>query len=65
MSEWTDAQRKTVEGIGTGLLWNDGVPCECGPDAIVTRKERKYSDTMVYRHRCTECGQEFSTWTEG
>lgn len=48
-----------------GLMINEGRPCDCGAEAYKTRTEHKYSDTMVYYHTCTECGNEFSTWTEG
>ena len=65
MANWTKQQRKTVEGIPTGLRWNSGVPCECGPGHINTKTSLEYSDTMLYKHRCRECGSQFSTWTEG
>jgi len=64
-ADWTDAQRATVEGISTGIHWNTGDPCECGPDPISTRTERAYSDSLIFHHRCTDCGATFSTWIEG
>lgn len=62
---WTDAQRETVSGLSTGLHWNSGEPCECGPEAYTTTKSREYSDSMLYTHTCGECGNEFETFTEG
>lgn len=59
-------QKCTLKGISPmGLHINSGSPCNCGPDDYVTRKSREYSDTMVYHHRCKNCGNKFSTWTEG
>jgi hypothetical protein len=62
---FTEAQRETLNGLSTGLHLNAGKPCECGPEQYSTRKERKYSDSMVYNHHCSACGNKFSTWTEG
>lgn len=48
-----------------GLLFHAGDPCECGESADVSTKSvRKYSDTMLYKHRCS-CGARWETWTEG
>ena len=45
----TEAELETVNGITPkGLHLNTGIPCECGPEDYSTRKERQYSDTMVY-----------------
>lgn len=61
-----DQQLHTLNDISPkGLLLNEGTPCECGAEHYNTSKHRKYSDTMLYKHNCTECGNEFSTWTEG
>lgn len=62
----TEAQLDTVNSIRPrGLMLNSGEPCECGGDDYRTTSERKYSDSMVYHHTCKQCGNEFSTWTEG
>jgi len=59
-------QIDTINNISPrGLMINTGSPCECGGDSYVTSQERKYSDTMLYKHRCTDCGNKFTTWTEG
>ena len=65
MTDWTDAQRATIEGVSTGLRMNTGAPCECGPEHYTTRSVRKYSDTMLYKHTCGNCGNYFESWTEG
>ena len=64
---FTDAQKKSLDQIDRcGLHINKGRPCECGEDAIYgTKAIPKYSDSMVYQHRCKTCGNEFETWTEG
>lgn len=63
---WTEAQRETVEGISPmGLMMHDGQPCECGPEPYSTKSVPLFSDGMLYRHRCSECGNGFETWTEG
>jgi len=45
-----------------GFHLNTGVPCLCGADRINTRSHRGQSDTLIFCHRCTACGTEFSTW---
>lgn len=61
-----EEQLNTINEISPrGFHINDGEPCECGGGQYNTRKERKYSDSMVYYHHCTSCGNEFSTWIEG
>jgi hypothetical protein len=64
---FSDAEQATLNQIDrSGLFLNSGRPCTCGEDAEYrTRSERKYSDSMVYRHRCLTCGHTFSTFTEG
>jgi len=60
------AQLDTINNISPkGLHINAGEPCECGGEEYITTKERKYSDSMVYHHRCKNCKNKFSTWTEG
>ena len=63
---FSDAQLETMNNASPrGLHFNTGDPCECGADAEVsTRSSRKYSDSMVYKHKC-ECGAHWQTWTEG
>jgi len=63
---FTDAQQETLHAPDRrGLHFNSGEPCECGTDADTsTHAVRKYSDTMLYEHRCA-CGATWSTWTEG
>lgn len=59
-------QLDTINNINPkGLMINDGKPCECGSKDYATSKEQKFSDTMVYHHKCEDCGNQFSTWTEG
>lgn len=48
-----------------GFHLNSGSPCSCGVEAIRTSKSVGYSDFVTYTHRCTECGNEFSTYIEG
>ncbi len=64
---FSEAERASLEQIErNGLRLNDGRPCECGVDAVYsTRRERAFSDSMVYHHTCGTCGNRFSTWTEG
>lgn len=64
---FTDAQLETMNGASPrGLHFNTGDPCECGDEAnISTRSRHKYSDSMVYKHKCCECGAKWETWTEG
>lgn len=62
----TEAECETVNGISpTGLHIDSGRPCDCGPEPYSTTKKRAFSDSMVYKHHCTECGNRFTTWTEG
>jgi hypothetical protein len=48
-----------------GFHLDSGSPCTCGVEAIRTSKSVGYSDFATYSHRCTECGNEFSTYIEG
>lgn len=48
-----------------GFRLDRGEPCLCGVEAISTRTERAFSDSLVFHHTCTECGNYFSTWIEG
>ena len=62
----TEDQLGTINGIDSkGLHLNEGAPCECGGEHYSTSKHRKYSDAMLYKHNCNECGNKFSTWTQG
>jgi len=63
---FSDAQVETLNAPDShGLHFNSGEPCECGTDATVsTRAIRKYSDTMLYKHKCSKCGNRFTSWTE-
>jgi len=62
----TDKQLETVNNISpTGLHLNEGTPCECGAESYSTKKKRAFSDSMIYKHTCGECGNRFSSWTEG
>lgn len=67
MMTFSDMQLETMNGVTPrGLHFNTGNPCECGESADVgTRSQRKYSDSMVYKHKCRECGARWETWTEG
>lgn len=59
-------QLDTVNNITPrGLMLNKDTPCECGAIHYSTSKHRKFSDTMLYKHKCRECGNKFETWTEG
>jgi len=61
-----EKQIETVNGISPkGFHINEGEPCECGSEYYLTTPERKYSDSMVYHHKCEKCGNKFSTWIEG
>jgi hypothetical protein len=48
-----------------GFRLDSGVPCLCAIEAITTSKRRGYSDSLIFTHRCRECGNEFTTWIEG
>lgn len=62
----TDAQEETLDGISPkGFHPNEGVPCGCGAEHYTTRKEVGYSDFVTYYHKCTNCGNRFSTYIEG
>mgnify|MGYP000241041372 CR=1 FL=1 len=62
----TEEQRETVEGIKPkGFHIDSGEPCECGAEQYQTTKSRGYSDYMTYTHKCSECGNQFSTYIEG
>ena len=62
---WTEAQKEVLDNITTGFHMNFGEPCECGSDAYSTRTKTGYSDFMTFKHKCQECGNEFSTYIEG
>lgn len=40
-------------------------PCLCGAKHIRTSKRRGYSDSLIFRHRCRRCSNEFVTYIEG
>jgi nicotinic acid phosphoribosyltransferase len=48
-----------------GFRLDSGVPCLCSIEAITTSKRRGYSDSLIFTHRCRECGNEFTTFIEG
>jgi len=48
-----------------GVHLDKGEPCACGIEHITTRSRRAFSDSRIFTHRCTACGNEFSTWIEG
>jgi hypothetical protein len=48
-----------------GFRLDAGVPCLCSIEKITTSKKRGYSDSVIYSHRCDECGNEFTTFIEG
>ena len=48
-----------------GFRLDSGVPCLCSIEAITTSKRRGYSDSLIFTHRCSECGNEFTTFIEG
>jgi hypothetical protein len=60
----TDKQREILREL-PGHNLNAGDPCICGVEFINTRSKAGYSDSRVYYHACTECGNRFSTWIEG
>lgn len=64
---FSEQEQMSLDQIDScGLHLNEGRPCECGENAeYSTRRERAFSDSMVYHHRCLVCGNSFSTWTEG
>jgi len=64
---FTEAQLETMNGTSSGgVSFNKGNPCECGTEAdTTTTRSRGYSDSMVYKHKCNECGARWETWTEG
>ncbi len=49
----------------SGFRLDSGVPCLCSIEAITTSKRRGYSDSLIFTHRCSECGNEFTTFIEG
>jgi hypothetical protein len=62
----TDDQKRTLSEIpSVGFHINTGGPCECGGENYRTTKTHGFSDSIVYRHKCQTCGNEFSTWIEG
>lgn len=66
MGDWSEAQRKTIEGLSPkGFHVDAGEPCECGAVPYTTSSKVGYSDFMTYTHRCGNCGNEFSTYIEG
>jgi nicotinic acid phosphoribosyltransferase len=48
-----------------GFRLDSGVPCLCSIEAITTSKRRGYSDSLIFTHRCSDCGNEFTTFIEG
>ena len=48
-----------------GFHLDEGVPCLCSIESITTTKKRGYSDSAIFTHRCSECGNRFTTWIEG
>ena len=48
-----------------GFHLDEGMPCLCSIESITTSKRRGYSDSLIFTHRCRECGNEFTTWIEG
>lgn len=62
--ERTDRQKAILREL-PGFHLNTGVPCLCGAAKISTRSRRGYSDSLIFSHRCTACGTEFSTYIEG
>jgi hypothetical protein len=58
-------QHKEILRQLPGFRLDSGVPCLCGIDAITTSKRRGYSDSLIFTHRCDECGNEFTTFIEG
>mgnify|MGYP006914326648 FL=1 len=48
-----------------GFRLDSGVPCLCSIEAISTSKKRGYSDSLIFTHRCSDCGNEFTTFIEG
>jgi len=62
---FSEKQKEQLNGISCGFRMNKGTPCECEPDNISTRKEYAFSDSIVYHHTCTACGNKYSTWIEG
>jgi len=48
-----------------GFRLDAGMPCLCSIEAITTTKKRGYSDSLIFTHRCSECGNEFTTFIEG
>lgn len=66
MTDWSELQKQTANELSPcGLEVLEGEPCECGGEAYNTSKSHGYSDTIVYNHRCSECGNRWKTWTEG
>ncbi len=62
----TEAERETIDEIDkTGFHLDTGRPCECGGDDYRTRTKRAYSDSLIFKHKCRNCGNKFTTWIEG
>lgn len=60
-STFSLAERRVLTGVSPrGTRLEDGQPCTCGPEHYVTRREDAFGETE-YRHRCTECDNEFVT----
>ena len=62
--ERTEQQKQLLREL-PGFHLDKGEPCTCGKEAIQTRSRRGFSDSLIFSHRCTECGNEFTTWIEG
>ena len=48
-----------------GVRLDAGVPCLCSIEAITMIKKLGYSDSLISTYRCSECGNEFTTFIEG
>lgn len=65
--ERTDRQQQVLNEIRPKGFFLDpsGEPCVCGAAHIQTTKRRGFSDSLIFKHRCTACGNRFSTYIEG
>jgi len=66
----TNSQERTARQTAIlrelpGFHLDTGTPCLCGADNISTRSRRGYSDSLIFSHRCTDCGTTFRTYIEG
>ena len=48
-----------------GIRADEGEPCLCGVEFLSTSGRRAFSDSRIYHHSCSQCGNKFTTYIEG